>query len=89
MLPGVWQLPNRDESDCDLLKLTSNDYRAKPNARHKMNECVFDRITMNQNQMGGVPCIRGLRIPVATVVGMVANGMNTDEILNALSGSST
>jgi len=31
--------------------------------------------------MGGVPCIRGLRIPVATVVGMVADGMSMDEIL--------
>lgn len=31
--------------------------------------------------MGGVPCVRGTRIPVATVVGMVAEGMSTDEIL--------
>jgi len=31
--------------------------------------------------MGGIPCIRGLRIPVATVVGMAANGMVTREIL--------
>jgi uncharacterized protein (DUF433 family) len=33
--------------------------------------------------MGGVPCIRGLRIPVATVVGMIADGMTEDEILKA------
>ena len=33
--------------------------------------------------MGGVPCIRGLRIPVATVVGMVADGMSHEEILAA------
>jgi uncharacterized protein (DUF433 family) len=33
--------------------------------------------------MGGVPCIRGLRIPVATVIGMVADGMGTAEILDA------
>ena len=33
--------------------------------------------------MGGVPCIRGLRIPVATVVGMVADGMTHVEILAA------
>ena len=33
--------------------------------------------------MGGVPCIRELRIPVATVVGMVADGMSTDEVLAA------
>ena len=33
--------------------------------------------------MGGVPCIRGLRIPVSTVVGMIADGMTEDEILKA------
>jgi len=31
--------------------------------------------------MGGAPCIRGLRIPVATVVAMVADGMTDEEIL--------
>ena len=41
------------------------------------------RITVNPQQMGGVPCIRGLRIPVATVVGMVADGMKEAEILQA------
>jgi len=43
----------------------------------------YSRITVNPNQMGGVPCIRGLRIPVSTVVGMVADGMTEDEILQA------
>jgi uncharacterized protein (DUF433 family) len=43
----------------------------------------FNRITVRHDQMGGVPCIRGLRIPVATVVGMVANRMVEDEILAA------
>lgn len=43
----------------------------------------FTRITLNPKQMGGVPCIRGLRIPVATVVGMVADGMSTEKILEA------
>jgi uncharacterized protein (DUF433 family) len=33
--------------------------------------------------MGGIPCIRGLRIPVATIVGMVADGMASGEILAA------
>jgi uncharacterized protein (DUF433 family) len=32
--------------------------------------------------MGGVPCIRGLRIPVATIVGLVANGLSEEEILS-------
>jgi len=43
----------------------------------------FSRITIDPRQMGGVPCIRRLRIPVATVVGMVADGMPRDEILKA------
>jgi len=43
----------------------------------------FTRITVESNKMGGVPCIRGLRIPVATVVGMVADGMSEGEIVKA------
>jgi uncharacterized protein (DUF433 family) len=43
----------------------------------------FTRITVDPKQMGGMPCIRGLRIPVATVVAMVADGMSADEILAA------
>jgi uncharacterized protein (DUF433 family) len=43
----------------------------------------FTRITFEPDKMGGMPCIRGLRIPVATVVGMVANGMSEKEILDA------
>jgi len=41
------------------------------------------RISVNADQMGGIPCIRGLRIPVATVVGMIADGMSKAEILAA------
>lgn len=44
---------------------------------------VFDRITVDPDQMGGVPCIRGMRIPVATVVGMVADGMDSEAILHS------
>jgi uncharacterized protein (DUF433 family) len=43
----------------------------------------FSRITINPRQMGGVPCIRNLRIPVATVLDMVAEGMEAPEILKA------
>ena len=43
----------------------------------------FTRITVNPRQMSGVPCIRGLRIPAATVVGMVAEGMTEADILKA------
>jgi uncharacterized protein (DUF433 family) len=45
---------------------------------------AFERITVDSAKMGGVPCIRGLRIPVATVVGMFADGMSTEEILRDL-----
>ena len=41
----------------------------------------FTRVTVDPRQMGGAPCIRGLRMPVATVVGMVADGMTVEEIL--------
>ena len=43
----------------------------------------FERITVDPEQMGGVPCVRGLRIPVATIVGLVAEGMSEAEILQA------
>lgn len=39
------------------------------------------RISVDPKQMGGMPCIRGLRIPVATVVSMIAEGMSHEEIL--------
>lgn len=45
---------------------------------------TFPRITVEPDKMGGQPCIRGLRIPVATVVAMVADGMTVDEILEDL-----
>jgi uncharacterized protein (DUF433 family) len=42
---------------------------------------VFARITTDPERMGGVPCIRNLRFPVATVVAMVADGMPFERIL--------
>jgi uncharacterized protein (DUF433 family) len=44
-------------------------------------DVAFERIAIDHRVMGGVPCIRGTRIPVATVVGMVADGMSTQEIV--------
>lgn len=41
----------------------------------------FDRITIDPEQMGGVPCLRHLRIPVATVVALVAEGTSDAAIL--------
>lgn len=43
----------------------------------------FTRITVNPRQMDGMPCIRGLRIPISTIVGLVADGMTTKDILAA------
>jgi len=40
----------------------------------------FTRITVNAKQMDGLPCIRGLRIPVTTVVSMIAQEMTEAEI---------
>jgi len=41
---------------------------------------TFTRITVDPDLMAGVPTIRGLRIPVATVVSMVADGMTAEDI---------
>ena len=43
----------------------------------------LDRITHNPLVMGGKPCIRGLRVTVGTVVGLVASGTTESEILRA------
>ena len=45
---------------------------------------TYQRITTDPAQMGGQPCIQGLRIPVASVVAMVADGMDLGEIIDAL-----
>jgi len=42
----------------------------------------YDRITVDPNLMDGEPCIRGMRITVAIVTGMVDEGMSTNEILS-------
>lgn len=44
---------------------------------------AFGRITIDPRRMGGVPCIRDLRIPVATILDMVADGIEAPEILRA------
>ena len=44
---------------------------------------TYERTTTDPAQMAGQPCIRGLRIPVASVVAKVADGMSTDVIVEA------
>lgn len=41
----------------------------------------FERITINPRQMGGLPCIRGLRLPVTTILGQLAAGQTHEQIL--------
>ncbi len=43
----------------------------------------ISRITFNAEVMGGKPCIRGLRVTVGTVVGLMASGRTIEEILQA------
>jgi len=42
---------------------------------------TLDRITFNQEVMGGKPCLRGLRVTVGTIVGLIAAGRTKDEVL--------
>jgi uncharacterized protein (DUF433 family) len=44
---------------------------------------ALDRITRNSEIMGGKPCIRGMRVTVGTIVGLVASGHTNPEILAA------
>lgn len=44
---------------------------------------TFPRITHNPSVMGGKPCIRGLRVTVGTVVGLLASGESRERILQA------
>ena len=45
---------------------------------------AFERITVDAAVMGGMPCVRGLRIPVASVVAMIADGMTVETIVDEL-----
>ena len=47
---------------------------------------MVERITINAERMGGQPCIRELRIPVATIVAMVEDGLTEEEILQLYPG---
>jgi len=64
-----------DEHDCRRAVFTD---QRPPGCTVNME---FKRITTNPRQMGGAPCLRGLRIPVAIVVALVAEGQTTENIL--------
>jgi uncharacterized protein (DUF433 family) len=48
-----------------------------------MNMQNLDRITLDPHVMGGKPCIRGMRVTVGLIVGLVAAGHSREEILEA------
>jgi uncharacterized protein (DUF433 family) len=48
----------------------------------RMGAVSFTRITVSPDHMGGIPCIRRLRIPVAVIIGMFSEGMSEADILN-------
>lgn len=60
---------------------TENVIIARGNLHDYHRRVTFTRITIDPEIMGGVPCIRGMRMPVATVVAAVADGMTVPEIL--------
>ena len=64
-----------------LLEMTAPSPQRRYNGHERNNAMRFTRITVEADKMGGLPCIRGLRVPVATVVAMVADGMTEPEIL--------
>ena len=41
----------------------------------------LERITLNPEVMGGKPCIRGLRVTVGTIIGLLASGVTAEQIL--------
>jgi uncharacterized protein (DUF433 family) len=41
----------------------------------------LNRITFDPNVMGGKPCIRGMRVTVGTIVGLIASGSTAEEVL--------
>ena len=44
---------------------------------------ALDRITLDPNVMGGKPCIRGMRVTVGTILGLLASGYSEDRILQS------
>ena len=66
--------------DKHLREADSTGYGGRNSRVSTMNTHI-DRITVDPTVMGGRPCIRGLRVTVGTIVGLVAAGRSRDEIL--------
>src|SRR2546425_3106681 len=62
--------------DCVVLRLASQSV-----SRHLGRMKLLERITVEPGKCGGLPCIRGMRIRVADILGMLAEGVSHEEIL--------
>jgi uncharacterized protein (DUF433 family) len=55
---------------------------------YNAKECIVanipDRITIDPNQCGGRPCVRGMRIRVSDVLDLLANGLSPDQVVDEL-----
>ena len=47
----------------------------------EVRHCKFHRITIDPTKCFGKPCIRGMRMPVSSIIGYLASGMTVEEIL--------
>lgn len=43
--------------------------------------CMNERISIDHRIMGGVPCVAGTRIPVATIIGLLGQGFEADDVI--------
>jgi uncharacterized protein (DUF433 family) len=68
------------------IELQHGPQRNGYNRTQRCNEGLpvqFERITLNPAVMGGKPCIRGLRVTVGTILGLLAAGKSRERILEA------
>lgn len=82
-IPPRLGVPGSEGDGATKQKAPNTIRSCKKRPRKGDDGVVFDRITVDPDKMGGVPSIRGLRVPVAMVVGMVADGMGEEKILGA------
>jgi uncharacterized protein (DUF433 family) len=72
-ISGIW---------IHLCRLTIREASFHPkHLRLRFVSMTFDRITFDPAIMGGRACIRGMRIPVSVIVGQLAHGATTEEVL--------
>ena len=73
------------DAKCDRIGLGGMEHRVRDlgSRTGAMHMLGFDRITFDRNVMGGRACIRGMRVTVSLILNLVANGMSTEEIIEA------